>query len=72
MSFALQVSGHGENVRVRPQWEDPAPIAEREYLENLILKKRLGVAAAQLLREAGYGDADITQMLSEPPVVTGG
>jgi len=63
MSFALQVAGLGSGIRLRTQWEDPAPIAEREFLENLILKKRLGVSTRQLLIESGYGDSDISEML---------
>jgi len=66
MSFALKVAGHGDNIRLRTLWEDPAPMSERELLENLILKKRLGLTTEQALTEAGYGRADITQMLQKP------
>ena len=69
MSFALAIAGHGSGIRLRTQWEDPAPIGEREFLENLILKKRLGVSTRQLLLESGYGDHDVSEMLlSEPPI----
>ena len=63
MSFALQVAGFGKGISLRTQWEDPAPVAERDFLENLVLKKSLGLPAEQLLLEAGYGRADITRML---------
>ena len=69
MSFALAIAGLGSGIRLRTQWEDPAPIGEREFLENLILKKRLGVSTRQLLLESGYGDHDVSEMLlSEPPI----
>jgi hypothetical protein len=64
MSFALKAAGHGDNIRLRTLWEDPAPMSERELLENLILKKRLGLTTEQALTEAGYGRADISQMLA--------
>ena len=66
MSFALQVAGCGPGIRLRTQWEDPAPIAERELLENLVLKQRLGVSTRQLLLESGYGDQAVTEMLASP------
>ena len=65
MSFALRVAGFEPGILLRPQWEDPAPMAEREFLENLILKKRLGISTEQALLEAGYGRTDIAQMLSD-------
>jgi len=68
MSFALQIVGFDKGIRLRTQWEDPAPIAEREFLENLILKKRLGLPTEQALLEAGYGRADITRMLQSTNV----
>jgi hypothetical protein len=66
LSFALQVAGFAPKILLRPQWEDPAPMAQREFLENLILKKKLGVSTQQALVEAGYGHADISQMLNNP------
>lgn len=58
MSFALKIAGH-PNVSLVTQWEDPAPISERETLENLRLKKELGLSPEQALKEAGYGDVDV-------------
>jgi hypothetical protein len=66
MSFALQVAGCGENIRLQTRWDDPAPMDEREFLQNIILKKQLGITTEQALLEAGYGRADITQMLGTP------
>ena len=42
----------------------PRPLAEKEFLENLILKKKLGITTQQALLEAGYGREEITQMLT--------
>jgi hypothetical protein len=63
LSFALEVAGFAPGILLRPQWEDPAPMAQREFLENLILKKKLGISTQQALQEAGYAPTDISQML---------
>jgi hypothetical protein len=76
MSFALRVGGLGSEILLRPQWQDPAPMAEREFLENLVLKKKLGITTEQALIEAGYGPADVSKMLnsseSAPPAAASG
>lgn len=62
MSFALEVAGHGRDVRMITNWEDPAPLSERELLENIRIKRELGVTMEQSLAEAGYGAAEIERM----------
>jgi hypothetical protein len=62
MRFALAVEDRGADVRLRTEWEDPAPMSERELLENILLKKQIGIAAEQALIEAGYGEADAKRM----------
>jgi hypothetical protein len=64
MSFALRVANANNDVRLRTLWEDPAPMSNRELLENLVLKKQLGISTEQALIEAGYGRSDIAQMLA--------
>jgi hypothetical protein len=44
MSFALRLAGHGADIELITQWEDPSPVTERDILENLLLKKQLGVS----------------------------
>jgi len=61
MSFALKVAGH-RDVSLITNWEDASPVSEREMLENLLLKKELGISVEQALREAGYGDIDVQRM----------
>jgi hypothetical protein len=61
--FALQVEGSGSENRLITMWEDPAPLTDKEFLENLTIKKQLGVSVEQVLKEAGYGDNDIKEML---------
>lgn len=61
MAFALRVEGHAD-VSLITQWEDPAPLSERESLENLLLKKQLGISNEQALTEADYGSADAKEM----------
>jgi len=53
MSFALRLSGHAD-VHLDTRWEDASPSNEREVLENLRIKRDLGVPPEQVLREAGY------------------
>jgi hypothetical protein len=65
MSFALRVGGFGSGILLRPRWQDPAPMAEREFLENLVLKKKLGITTEQALIEAGYGPADVSKMVGK-------
>jgi len=64
MAFALMLDGHGKGIRLLTAWEDPAPMSDREVLENILIKKDIGVSVEQALIEAGYGDADIRKMLS--------
>ena len=67
MEFAARCEGGGSVNRLITMWEDPAPLTEREFLENLVLKKQLGISAQQSLSEAGYGDEDLNGMLAKPP-----
>ncbi len=62
MSFAMLLAGRDRGIRLITDWEDPAPMEEREFLQNILLKKRIGISDEQALREAGYGDADIAEM----------
>jgi hypothetical protein len=66
MSFALRVSGVDASVAV--QWEDAAPLSERERLELILMKKEIGISEEQALSEAGYGGADASDlsMLEDP------
>ncbi|MEP6945521.1 MAG: phage portal protein [Acidobacteriota bacterium] len=65
MSFALAIEGHGRSVRLLTEWEDPAPLSDREFLENILLKKQIGLPAADALIEAGYGQADAEKFAHE-------
>lgn len=62
MSFALKLSGH-DGVDLVTNWEDPSPTTEKDFLENLLLKKQLGISTEQALKEAGYGNVDVRRML---------
>ncbi|CAN5485830.1 hypothetical protein BH10ACI3_BH10ACI3_23120 [soil metagenome] len=65
MSFALLIEGQGRNVSLLTKWEDAAPVAEREFLENILLKKQIGLPVEQALLEAGYGAADVKKMVEK-------
>ncbi len=58
MEFALRIQGH-RDVSLITEWEDPSPISERDKLENILLKKQIGLPQEQALIEAGYGEADV-------------
>ncbi len=62
MQFALRVEGRGTGERLITEWEDPAPMSQRELLENILLKKRIGLSSEQALIEAGYGGSDSGRM----------
>lgn len=66
MAFALLIEGQGREIRLITEWEDPAPMAEREFLENILLKKQIGLPVEQALLEAGYGEADVKAMIFRP------
>ncbi|MGE3465544.1 MAG: phage portal protein [Pyrinomonadaceae bacterium] len=61
MAFALRIEGRGP-AQLITEWEDPSPMSERERLENLLLKRQLGLPADQALVEAGYGVEDVRGM----------
>ena len=63
MSFALMIEGRGRDIQLITEWEDPAPMSDREFLENILLKKQIGLPVEQALIEAGYGAADVKRMI---------
>ena len=58
MEFALSIEG-ANGIRLRTNWEDPSPMSERERLENILLKKEIGLPATKALAEAGYGTSEV-------------
>jgi hypothetical protein len=64
MAFALMLEGHA-GARLFADWEDPAPLSEKEKLENIAVKKGLGISDAQALIEAGYGEVDVERIMGE-------
>lgn len=65
MAFALKILRQGDNARLSTEWAPAAPESEKEKLENLLVKKDLGVTPDQLLSEAGYSQGDIERMSEE-------
>lgn len=66
MGLALRMEGIGSGIRLLTEWEDPAPMSDKEFLENILLKKQIGLPVKQALIEAGYGEADVKTMLNAP------
>lgn len=63
-AFAMRIDT-GLDVALTTEWHDPAPMAEREVLENILLKKQIGLGTAAALAEAGYGRAEIIEQMEE-------
>ncbi len=63
MAFALRIEGLAADTRLITEWEDPAPMSDREFLENILLKKQIGLPVEQALLEAGYGEEDVKRMI---------
>lgn len=66
IAFALLIEG--KTARLFADWEDPAPLSEKEKLENIALKKEFGLSDAQALVEAGYGETDVARILGRKAV----
>lgn len=64
MEFALSIEGIS-GARLITQWEDLASQSEREVLENILLKKQIGLPVEQALIEAGYGAAEVKAMVRD-------
>lgn len=62
MAFALRIEGHSADVRLVTNWEDPSQLSETEMLENIRLKKELGLLPWQALREAGCGSDEAASL----------
>ena len=69
-TFALRVDGEDlpDDFDLNAVWASVSPRSEKEIAETLLLKKALGVAVAQLLKEAGYDDELIARMVAALPV----
>jgi hypothetical protein len=64
MALALKMDGLPGDTRLSAQWEGAAPEDVTETLQNLILKQQLGAPAEKLLEEAGYGAAEVEEMMA--------
>jgi len=53
MQFALKIEGHSV-VMLTTRWDDAARLTEKELLENILLKKEIGLSSEHALTEAGY------------------
>ena len=56
MAFAPSIEGRS-GIFPTIRWDDPARLSEREELENILLRKQIGISDEQALSEAGYGQA---------------
>lgn len=70
ISLALKIEGVSD-ARLFTTWKDSGLISEDELLNNLLLKKDIGVSTRQLLTEAGYGENEIEEMAAEKEEAAG-
>jgi Phage portal protein, SPP1 Gp6-like len=64
LAFALQIESKKTEVRLFTNWVDAGELSEKEMLENLLLKKELGIDDETLFTEAGYGTDAIVKILA--------
>lgn len=74
LEFALQIEEFEaeDAFELEAHWVSPAPRSEEEHTRTLTLKKSLGVPRSQILRELGYSEEAIAEMLEEGPDDTAG
>ena len=65
MTFAAQLANISLAGRVKVVWKEAAPRSEVEVAQTSEIKKRIGVSTKQLLREMGYSESDIENMMAE-------
>ena len=54
VGFALRIEHGVDDVQLTTRWEDPARLTEAEELQNLLLKRQIGLTEERALDEAGY------------------
>ena len=54
VAFALRIEEGIEEAEIVTRWEDPARLTETEELQNLLLKRQIGLTEDRALDEAGY------------------
>ena len=66
ITLAMRIEhGDASGAMLRPAWSDPAPHAELEHAQAVLLRQQIGVSVAQCLRELGYGEVQIEEMEQE-------
>ena len=53
MELGMKIAGY-DGTHLKTTWDDPAAMSEREILENILLKRQIGLSTEEALREAGY------------------
>ncbi|MCU0239235.1 MAG: phage portal protein, partial [Pyrinomonadaceae bacterium] len=64
MAFALLIEKGKKDIQLFTNWIDAGELSEKEKLENLLLKKELGIDEETLFTEAGYGADEIQRILA--------
>lgn len=75
MTFCAQIARISLSDRVDVKWSLPYPRSELDFATLATMKKGFGVSDEQLMREAGYTEAQIEQIVKEnkakiPPALT--
>lgn len=73
LQFALKIEADllpktpPEDFEISVGWESGTPRSEEELARTIVLKQNAGVSRRQGLKELGYSDDDIEEMLAEEP-----
>lgn len=67
LKFCLLIDhqARDENLVVSAEWVNASPRSEAEIADTAVKKKSVGVSRSQILRELGYDEEEISQMLQE-------
>ncbi len=65
MRLALRMSGLADPPRLSTLWESAEPRSDLESVNLALLKKQVGLSQQQILKELGYADEEIEQIIEE-------
>lgn len=65
MGLALRMAGIAEPGDLSTVWKSAAPLSQDDMWDLAEIKSRVGVPLGQILREQGYDEATIVQVLAE-------
>jgi Phage portal protein, SPP1 Gp6-like. len=66
VKFAMKIEGGvADDLVLNTLWKDATPRSEAELADTAVKKKAVGVPRSQILRELGYSEEEIVNMIAE-------